>query len=78
MKQAIHPTYNQANVRCACGATFTTGSTLTEINVEVCNKCHPAYTGVQKFVDTKGKIDRFEEKRAKAAKTAADKKAAKA
>ena len=73
MKQGIHPTRNQATVRCACGNTFVTGSTLTEINVEVCSKCHPAYTGVQKFVDTKGKIDRFEEKRSKAATTKAAK-----
>lgn len=66
MKPSIHPVYHQATIKCACGNTFTAGSTTEKIEVEVCSKCHPAYTGVLKFVDTKGKIDRFEEKRAKA------------
>lgn len=62
MKQAIHPTYNDAKVTCACGNTFTTGSTLEKIEVEVCSKCHPFFTGQQKFVDIKGRIDKFNEK----------------
>lgn len=65
MKPTVHPDYHQAKVTCACGNTFTTGSTLEKIEVEVCNKCHPAYTGVMKFVDIKGKIDRFKEKQAR-------------
>ncbi|MFZ2153080.1 MAG: 50S ribosomal protein L31 [Microgenomates group bacterium] len=85
MKQAIHPKYNdKCQVSCACGNKFTTGSTLDEIEVEVCSKCHPFFTGQQKFVDIKGRIDKFKEKvtrgatykTAKAAKVA-DKKAKK-
>ncbi len=82
MKTGIHPKYNtDCKVSCACGNTFTTGSTLSKIEVEVCSKCHPAYTGVQKFVDMKGKIDRFREKQAKGdahKKALNDKKAKKA
>lgn len=82
MKPAIHPKYNdQTQVSCACGNSFTTGSTLDTIEVEVCSKCHPFFTGQQKFVDIKGRIDKFKEKQAKgtayAAKKSADKKAKK-
>jgi len=81
MKQGIHPQYYQAKVTCACGNSFTTGSTLETIEVEICSKCHPFFTGTQKFVDTKGRIDKFMEKvekgkahaAAKAAKKAAKK-----
>lgn len=60
MKKDIHPTYyNDAVVTCACGNTFTTGSTVKEIRVEVCSNCHPFYTGKQKFVDTARRVDRF-------------------
>lgn len=63
MKQGIHPKYNtEAQVTCACGNKFTTGSTLDKIEVEVCSACHPFYTGQQKFVDTKGRIEKFLEK----------------
>ncbi len=63
MKQAIHPTYfPEAKVTCACGQTFTTGSTVPEIRVELCSNCHPFYTGTQKFVDTLGQVDRFVKK----------------
>ena len=62
MKQGIHPQYNQVQVTCACGNKFTTGSTLDKIEVEVCSACHPFFTGQQKFVDTKGRIDKFMEK----------------
>lgn len=66
MKAAIHPKYNEnCVVTCACGNTFTTGSTLEKIEVEVCSKCHPFFTGQQKFVDIKGKIDKFKDKVAK-------------
>jgi len=63
MKQGIHPKYfNDCQVNCACGNKFTTGSTLEKIDVEVCSKCHPFFTGQQKFVDIKGRIDKFNEK----------------
>ena len=63
MKQGIHPKfYDKCVVTCACGNTFTTGSTVEKIEVEVCSNCHPFYTGQQKFVDTKGRIDKFNRK----------------
>jgi large subunit ribosomal protein L31 len=65
MKQAIHPKYfAECQVTCACGNKFTTGSTLEKIEVEVCSKCHPFFTGQLKFVDIKGRIDKFKEKQA--------------
>lgn len=68
MKASIHPTYNDnCQVSCACGNKFTTGSTIDKIEVEVCSKCHPFFTGQHKFVDIKGKIDKFNEKMAKGA-----------
>ena len=60
MKTDIHPEYVTANVRCSCGNTFTTRSTKTDLHVELCNECHPFFTGKQKTVDTAGRIDRFE------------------
>lgn len=65
MKAEIHPKYQQVNVHCACGETFTTGSTRKELRVEICSKCHPFFTGKQKLVDTAGRIDRFQRKYAK-------------
>ena len=62
MKEGIHPKYYQATVTCNCGNTFVTGSTKPEIHVEVCNKCHPFYTGKQKLVDTGGRVDRFKKR----------------
>ncbi|NLB40836.1 MAG: 50S ribosomal protein L31 [Clostridiales bacterium] len=59
MKENIHPKYGEAVVRCACGETFTTGSTQQELRVEICSKCHPFYTGKQKLVDTGGRVERF-------------------
>ena len=61
MKPNIHPTYfSDTQVVCACGNVFTTGSTKQQIRVEICAKCHPFYTGVQKFVDTVGNIEKFQ------------------
>ena len=61
MKANIHPAYfPDAQVVCACGNTFTIGSTKQQIRVEICAKCHPFYTGAQKFVDTVGKIEKFQ------------------
>jgi large subunit ribosomal protein L31 len=60
MKPDIHPTYYpEARVVCSCGATWTTGSTVPEIRTDVCNSCHPFYTGEQRIVDTAGQVDRF-------------------
>lgn len=67
MKKDIHPTYHPAaKVVCACGNSFQTGSTKTELHVEICSACHPFYTGKQKLVDTAGRVEKFQ-KRVKAA-----------
>jgi len=60
MKTDIHPTYQDARVVCSCGNTFTTKSTKPELRLELCNECHPFYTGKQKLVDTGGRVERFE------------------
>jgi large subunit ribosomal protein L31 len=60
VKTDIHPEYNEVEVHCSCGATFTTRSTASALKVELCSECHPFYTGKQKLVDSGGRIDRFE------------------
>lgn len=66
MRKDIHPEYFDANVVCGgCGTTFTMGSTMKAINVNVCSECHPFYTGKQKLLDTEGRIDKFKAKYAK-------------
>jgi len=61
MKKDIHPKYyNNSKVVCACGNTFTTGSTQSEIRTEICSACHPFYTGKQKLIDNQGRIERFQ------------------
>ncbi len=63
MKASIHPEYQEINVVCSCGNTFTTRSTLGhDLHVEVCSNCHPFYTGKQKIVDTAGRVDKFRKK----------------
>lgn len=63
MKQGIHPRwYPNTKVICACGANFTTGSTMREIRVDICSNCHPFFTGQTKFVDTLGQVERFQKK----------------
>ena len=62
MKAAIHPEYHTATVKCACDNTFQTRSTSAEIHTDICNQCHPFYTGRQKLVDTEGRVDRFNKK----------------
>lgn len=63
MKKDIHPQYfDQALVTCACGNTFTVGSTLKDINVEICSACHPFYTGKQKLLDTAHRVDKFKKR----------------
>jgi large subunit ribosomal protein L31 len=65
MKKAIHPKYNSASiVTCACGATFPVGSSMDEIKVEICSQCHPFYTGNEKIMDTAGRVERFNKRRA--------------
>lgn len=62
MKEGIHPKYYKMVVRCGCGNTFTTGGTMEKMNVEICSVCHPFYTGKQKFVDSAGRIEKFQKK----------------
>ena len=63
MKAAIHPSYNEVRVHCACGNTFMTRSTHKgDIGVEICSNCHPFFTGRQKLIDTEGRVERFTKK----------------
>jgi len=63
MKPEIHPAYNEINVKCSCGNTFATRSTLEkDLLLDVCSACHPFYTGKQKIVDTGGRVDKFRQK----------------
>ena len=63
MKAGIHPTYyTNTQVTCSCGSKFVTGSTLSEIKVEICSKCHPFFTGEVKYVDLAGRVDKFRHK----------------
>lgn len=62
MKKDIHPKYEEATVTCACGNTFTTGSTKSQLRVEVCSECHPFYTGKQKTAEAGGRVERFNKK----------------
>ncbi len=62
MKQGIHPKYEKVSVVCACGNTFVTRSTKGTMNVDICNVCHPFYTGKQKILDTAGRVDKFKRK----------------
>ena len=63
MREGIHPKYNEnVPVKCACGAVFETGSTKTELHVDICSTCHPFYTGKQKLVDSGGRVDKFNKK----------------
>ena len=88
MKQGIHPDYVECTVRCSCGNTWTTRSTVSSLTVDLCDKCHPFYTGQQKLVDTGGRVQRFADKfggaaaaqleKAAAAKAAREAKAAEA
>ena len=62
MKADIHPKYEVATVHCACGNTFQTRSTQSDIHVEICSACHPYFTGKQKLVDTAGRVERFRQR----------------
>ena len=75
MKAKLHPTYyHDAVATCACGETFTTGSTQKEIKVELCSACHPFFTGEMKFVDTMGRVEKFQKQQKQAAKVKKTKK----
>ena len=62
MKTEIHPSYQTTTVRCSCGNSFETRSTRPDLRVELCNECHPFFTGKQKLVDTAGRVERFRQK----------------
>jgi large subunit ribosomal protein L31 len=62
MKENIHPEYKEVTVTCACGNTFTTGSTKDELRVEICSECHPFFTGKQKFMERGGRVEKFKKK----------------
>jgi large subunit ribosomal protein L31 len=62
MKDKIHPEYVNCKVNCGCGNNFMTRASVTEMHVEICSACHPFYTGKQKFVDTAGRIEKFNKK----------------
>ncbi len=62
MKTEIHPNYTQTTITCACGEVIHTRSTKQNIRIEICSKCHPFYTGEKKFVDSAGRIERFEQR----------------
>lgn len=70
MKKDIHPKFNpKAKATCACGAIFEVGSTVDEIKSEICSQCHPFYTGNEKIMDTAGRVERFNKRRAAVSKT---------
>ena len=62
MKEGLHPEYKETVIRCACGAEYPTRSTKGSISVEICAKCHPFFTGKQKFVDAGGRVDKFKKR----------------
>lgn len=74
MKKDIHPKFNiKTKATCACGATFEVGSTIPEIKMEICSHCHPFYTGNEKVMDTAGRVERFNKRRAATVKVKAKK-----
>ena len=67
MKQGIHPEYVECTVKCSCGNTFTTRSTKSELKVDICNVCHPFYTGQQRNIAARGRIEKFNKRYGKEA-----------
>jgi large subunit ribosomal protein L31 len=67
MKTEIHPKYFSAKATCACGAQFIVGSTKEAIDMEICSQCHPLFTGMEKVMDTAGRVEKFKARRAAAA-----------
>jgi large subunit ribosomal protein L31 len=74
MKDNIHPKWHEAKVTCSCGNSFTTGSTLENISVDICSQCHPFFTGEMRFVDVQGRVEKFQAKQKKGASYQASKK----
>lgn len=69
MRQGLHPPYHpQAQMKCACGNTWKTGSTSANLEVEICSKCHPFYSGKEKILDTSGRVDKFKRRQEKTQK----------
>jgi len=68
MKEGIHPNYKKTTISCVCGNVIETGSVKDNVRVEICNNCHPFYTGTQKILDSEGRVERFNKRYAKAAK----------
>ena len=62
MREGIHPVYKDATISCVCGNVFETHTTVGDMKIEICSKCHPFFTGTQKIVDTAGRIERFQRK----------------
>ena len=62
MKKDIHPAYKEVEAKCACGAAFTVQTTLDELNVDVCSQCHPFFTGAKRFLDSSGRVDKFQKR----------------
>jgi len=77
MRQGIHPKYNKIVATCVCGNAFDTGSVLAEIKLDICNACHPFFTGTQKILDTEGRVEKFRKRYAEAAAAGKGKKGAK-
>lgn len=68
MKEKIHPEYKETTITCACGEVIHTRSTKSNIKIEICSKCHPFFTGMQKLVDSAGRVEKFKRRYAKKAK----------
>ncbi len=77
MKKDIHPEYMECTVRCSCGNEFVTKSTKPELRIDICNVCHPFYTGTQKLIDTGGRVQRFADRFGSASDAVAEREAAK-
>ena len=65
MRKDIHPNYKPARVTCICGNTFETRTTVGDIHIDICNKCHPYYTGKHKLIDSAGRVEKFQKKYSK-------------
>ena len=68
MKEKIHPPYYRTIIKCVCGAEYETRSTKENLRVEICSKCHPFFTGKQKFIDSGGRIEKFQRRYGKESK----------
>ncbi len=68
MKEDIHPKYDEATIKCACGNVIRTRSTVKEMHVNTCSRCHPFFTGTAKLLDTEGRVERFQKRYARVAK----------